>query len=270
MKADAFPLWVIFLGAVIGILLCIEAGYRTGRAIHRRREAEKEASVSGIAGSVLGLVAFMLAFTFGIVAERHSSRKGLVREEANAIRTAWQRTDFLPGADRAEAVALMKEYLVLRLEAVRLIRDGEKDIEHMDRLRTDSERIQRRLWEMAAANARQDMDSDVAALYLQSLNQVTELHATRVAVGLQQRIPTPIWVVLCSLTVCGMAAMGYQTGITGAEESWARTLLAIAFSLVVSLIVSLDRPGGGVLKVSQQPLIDLRDSMESGSGSAAR
>ena len=101
----------------------------------------------------------------------------------------------------------------------------------------------------------------MAALYVDSLNQICELHATRVAIGLQQRIPAPIWIVLGGLTVCGMAATGYQTGIAGSNRSWARALLAIAFSLVVALIASLDRPGGGVLKVSQQPLIDLGRTM---------
>ena len=51
-----------------------------------------------IAGAILALATFMLAFTFGIVADRYDTKKGLVREDANAIRTAWQRSDFLPGA----------------------------------------------------------------------------------------------------------------------------------------------------------------------------
>src|SRR5687767_10911499 len=33
-----------------------------------------------------------------------------------------------------------------------------------------------RLWEMAVANARRDMNSDVAALYIDSLNKVNEMH----------------------------------------------------------------------------------------------
>jgi hypothetical protein len=125
----------------------------------------------------------------------------------------------------------------------------------------DADRQQKRLWEMAVANARKDMNSDVAALYLESLNEVIEIHASRVAVGLQQRIPAPIWWVLCGLTVCGMALVGYQTGIAGSKRSWARPFLAISFSMVVALIASLDRPDG-FLKVSQRPLMDLRDAMK--------
>jgi len=37
----------------------------------------------------------MLAFTFSIVSDRYYTKKGLVREEANLIRSAWCPSDFL-------------------------------------------------------------------------------------------------------------------------------------------------------------------------------
>ena len=83
--------------------LALEAGYRLGRAMHRRLEEEKESPVSAIANAILGLAAFMMAFTFGIVWDRHDAKRTLVREEAIAIRTAWLRSDFLPETDRGEA-----------------------------------------------------------------------------------------------------------------------------------------------------------------------
>ena len=42
-----------------------------------------------------------------------------MREEANAIRTAWARSDFLPEPDRGEAVRLLRAYVEGRLSAVR-------------------------------------------------------------------------------------------------------------------------------------------------------
>ena len=57
-------------------MVAIEVGYRLGHAMHRRSEDEKESPVSAIAGAILGLAAFMLAFTFGIVSERHARQKG--------------------------------------------------------------------------------------------------------------------------------------------------------------------------------------------------
>ena len=138
----------------------------------------------------------------------------------------------------------------------------------MRKILSEEEGIQRRLWDMAVVNARKDMNSDVAALYVDSLNHMTEVHASRVAIALQQRIPAGIWIVLWGLTFFGMAALGYQTGIAGSKRSLAQPLLAVSFSMVVALIASLDRPVNTFVKVPQQPLIDLYNSMTSGDGRA--
>ena len=81
----------------------------------------------------------------------------------------------------------------------------------------------------------------------------------RVALGIQARIPPPIWFVLVSLTVMGMMAMGYHAGISGSKRSWTTLILAIAFAMVIAVIAGLDRPAGFV-RVTQQPLVDLRNS----------
>jgi hypothetical protein len=39
-------------------------------------------------------------------------------------------------------------------------------------------------------------------------------------------------------------------------------VLAVALSAVLGLVVDLDRPSGGLIRTNQQPLVDLRNSME--------
>ena len=257
MNIDFIPVWLLFVGTIVLVILSIEVGFRLGNVALRRSPEEKESPVSAMAGAVLGLTAFVLAFTFGIVSDRYDSRKELVREEANAIRTAALRSDFLPEQDRAQAMAHFKEYLDLRLE---LAQSG--NIDNVPHVLSETKRIQDQLWLMAVVNARKDMNSDVAALYIDSLNQVIDIHALRVAVGVQARVPIGIWIVLYSLTILGMMGVGYQTGIAGSKRSMARPILALSFSLVFMLIASLDRPGSRIMTVTQQPLIDLRNSMD--------
>jgi hypothetical protein len=82
-----------------------------------------------------------------------------VREEANTIRTTYLRSAVLPEPERAEAGRLLQEYMDSRLERIRLAQSGERTQEHMDKVRSDADRIQGRLWEMAVANARKDMEA---------------------------------------------------------------------------------------------------------------
>ena len=258
MRFDSIPIWGIFVASFVVVMAAIEAGYRLGHAAHKRSEEVKESPVSAIAGTVLGLAAFMLAFTFGIVWELRGTRKELVRQEAVALRTAWHRSDFLPEGDRAGAAALLRQYVDLRVafaEAGRLEPAGVK------RFLSETQRLDDRLWNMAVANARKDMNSDVAALYIESLNEVNGIHATRVALGIQERLPSEIWIVLYCVTILGMMAVGYQTGIAASKRSMGRPNLAVSFALVFALIASLDRPDSGILSVSQRPLVDLRDAM---------
>ena len=267
MRIDALPIWAVFAGTIVVVMVAIEAGYLLGRVMHRRSEDEKESPVSAIAGAILGLAAFMLAFTFGIVSERHDHKKALVREDAVAIRTAWQRADFLPEPDRAEAKTLLRQYVDVR---VTFAEEGTLEPARVKSVLAETQRIQDRLWDMAVANARQDMNSDVAALYIESLNEVNGIHASRVAVGIQARVPSEIWLALYCVTILGMMSVGYQTGIAGSKRSMARPILALSFALVFTLIASLDRPDSGVIKVTQQPLIDLRDAMAAAAGRASR
>ena len=257
MNFDLVPLWVVFLGTVLLVVLAIELGYRLGGSAHRRSDDEKESPVSGASSAVLGLTAFILAFTFAIVSDRYDTRKELVREDANAIRVAYFRADFLPEADRAESKRLLLKYIDIRLE---FARTNSVERARVESLITETERMQRLLWAIAVKNAELDMNSDVAALYIEALNDMVGVHANRVAIGVQARIPIGMWVVLYSLIVLGMLSVGYHAGIAGSRRSNAMLVLAISFALVIFMVAALDRPGGTV-RVSQQPLVDLRKFM---------
>jgi len=263
MNFDLIPIWLIFATTILLVLAFVDMGFRLGHAMRLRSgEGEKESPVSVIVNSILGLSAFMLAFTFSIVAERYAERRLLVREEAIAIQTVWLRSDFLPEADRPEATKLLRDYLDLRLK---FAEQSNMEARHVQELLLDTNRMQRRLWEMAVAHARQDMNSDVAALYIDSLNQMNGTHISRVAVGIQARISIEVWVVLYTISLLAMFSVGYQTGIAGSKRSLSWPTLALSFAMVFALIAALDRPDSGVLKVTQQPLIDLRESMATAS-----
>jgi hypothetical protein len=250
------PLWLVFLGTAFLIVLAIETGYRLGKAVRRKSEEEKESPVSAITGTVLALLAFMLAFTFGIVADRYDARKALVREQAITISTAYARTDLLPQPDRDEAKALFRTYMDVLLAAAE-----PENSDSLPALIAQLNEINVQLWDMGVENARLNPESEGAALYIDSLNSVGDVQALREAVAVQARIPDGIWAALFALIVLGMVAVGYQTAIAKSRRSWVLLLLALSFSTVVTLIAVLDNPESGYLRISQQPLIDVQRSM---------
>jgi hypothetical protein len=204
-------------------------------------------------GAMLGLLAFMLAFTFGLAASRFDARRLALLDEANAIGTAYLRTGFLPEPHRSEIRHLLREYVDVRLEAVRT--------ERVEQGISRSIELQRSLWSQAVTAAEKDPRSIVVGLFIQSLNEVIDLHAKRIMFGLRSRIPGTIWVALYCLAILALAGIGHQEGLSGSKRSLAVMALACAFSAVLLLIADLDRPHEGVLRVSQQTMVDLKNSM---------
>ncbi len=176
------PIEGIFAVTTLLALIAIELGYRWARNASRKGKGEQEAPVSAIVGAILALLAFVLAFTFGIVSNRYDTRKSLVRDQANAIRTAWTRDAVLPEPDRTQATGLIKQYLDLQLKAV-----ASNNADQINAMRVEGERIQRQLLDNAYANYYKGMNSDIAAMYIEALNDTANVNATRVAVALQDR-----------------------------------------------------------------------------------
>ena len=244
---DRFPLWAIYLITTAIVLLSTEAGWRLGNYRQKSHREEKKVPVSTATGSTLGLLAFLLAFTFGMAATRFDTRKQIVLQEANAIGTTYLRVDFLPEQSQEEARQLLREYAVIRSGGATLIMSPEG--------MAKSGKLQDRLWAIAADTGTRS-DSVATGLFIQSLNEMIDLDATRVTAN-RNRIPDSIWLVLCAITILSMAAMGYQFGLTGARSWVTMIFLVMVFTPVILLIADLDRPQAGLLQVSQQALIDL-------------
>lgn len=245
---DGVRLWGFFLITAALVLLATEAGWRLGNYRRQRPEHEKDAPVGTIVGATIGLLAFLLAFTFGMAGARFDARKQLVLQEANAIGTAYLRADLLPEPQRSDVRNLLRAYAALRVGGVTAIMTPE--------VMAKTSALHDRLWAAAAAAGNQSPNSIVVGLFIQSLNEVIDLDETRITAG-RNRIPDIIWLALYAVTILTMAAMGYQFGLSG-EHSWAvTTLLTLVFTTVILLIADLDRPQHGFLKVSQQAMIDL-------------
>lgn len=253
MILDVVPLWGLFLLTMGVVLLSVECGFRFGRFRLEHGSTEKEGPVGSMVSATLALLAFLLAFTFSMAASRFEDRRAAIVNEANAIGTTYLRAGYLPGAARNEVRRLLKDYLETRLTLRRL--------EQVPEILAYSESIHAQLWAQAEQLANSDPHSFPVGLFIQSLNELIDLHTKRVSAGLYSRIPDTIWFVLFVVTVLAMGATGYQEGLTSASRTPATLALVLAFSGVIYLIADLDRTHEGLLSVSRRPLIELQQSI---------
>lgn len=149
---------------------------------------------------------------------------------------------------------MLREYLDGRMDAIRTgaVAAGIRQ----------SETLHVQLWTEAVTVARHHPESAIAALFIQSLNEVIDLHRKRLASGIWTRIPGTIWIGLFTVAGLSLGAMGYQLGLAGSKRSVVVVAVAMTFATVIWLIADLDRPQEGRLIVSQQALIDARHAMD--------
>src|SRR5262245_13144812 len=112
---DPIAIPVVFLLFAIITLLCYEIGFQVGRWWQDRLPGEQEGPTDILVGSLLALIAFLLAVTMCMAADRFDNRRGLVLQEANAIMAAYLKADYLPPADGQQIKELLREYAPLRV-----------------------------------------------------------------------------------------------------------------------------------------------------------
>jgi hypothetical protein len=251
---DALPLWAVFLFTGALVLFAVEFGYRLGRRRHQRAADEQAGAVGTMVASTLGLLAFILAFVFSFASGRVDARRTALMEEANAIGTTYLRADYLPEPHRTEIRRLLREDVAAQLEGVNTVRMAQA-IKHVDGIHTE-------LWQHAAVLCRDNPDSEVLAIFTESLNASIDNYARRL-MAVRTRVSLPVWFTLYVLTFMALSAMGYHIALTGTSRSPAVMVVALSFALVICLVADLDRPHEGTLRVSQQPMLDLQTMMQS-------
>jgi hypothetical protein len=197
----------------------------------------------------------LLAFTFGLTANRYDSRKEILLDEVNAIGTAFLRTDFLAEPYRTQIRGLFRNYVDLSTAWM-------KEPERLQAMIAESEAIQDKIWSLSVEAVAKTPNQEITSGYIESLNEVIDLHTKRITVALKYRIPTPIWYSLMFVTVLALGAVGYQFGFTGGRSIFISILLALTFSAVIYLIADLDRSLGGAIRISQEPMFELQKKID--------
>ncbi|MDR9404288.1 MAG: hypothetical protein RI580_12700 [Halothece sp. Uz-M2-17] len=250
-----------YFAIVAFVLLSIWIGIHLGQYIQRHKKNGKNLSAGSIVSAMLALLGFMLALTLSLVSSRYAARKALVLEEANALGTAILRTDFLEEPLRTQSRQLLIDYVDLRSQVQDI-----RNISQLQKLLVDSEAIQDELWSLANKASSEEKDTEVFALYIQSLNEVIDLHSERYNQGLQYRLHPTIWFLTYFVTMLAMVAVGYEFGLSNSGSVLGFLLLALMFSAIVLVILDLDKTATkSLIPVSQQPIIDLQEKLKSSS-----
>lgn len=246
------PSWLIALLLWLVILGIFEAGHRLGAWHQAATEETIQPQTSAIQGSVLGLLALLLGFTFSMSLQRFDARSAAMLDEANAIGTVQARVSLLPPSAQASARVSLDDYVQLRLNAATI------DATTPEQRATVMRKIaaqQTILWDQAAELGRSQPSASLN-LYLSALNAMFDAQTARAAI-VERTVP-PTVIVLMLFTLLSVTAFaGYTGGLSGGRPVFAAILLSTLLVLVIYVIFDLDRPRRGLIQVDQSVMESL-------------
>lgn len=245
--------WLVAVVLTIALIGVEEIGYRVARQYGRHHENPSQ--LETIQGAVFALLALLLAFTFAAAASRYDVRRGQVVEVANAIGTAYLRAQTLPEPYRTPASTLLRDYADVQLAYAHA--HSARDLQSLARA---ASQLQTQLWSVTAEAAIANPDSVIVGLYVAAVNEVIDGQTRRLA-AIYNRVPNYIWMILIVITLFAFFIIGYRSGLGRTRNFLIISIVAVIIALVIVMIIDFDRPTVGAIRVSPQPLLDLRSGM---------
>ena len=245
-------------GIFVSMLLLMELGRWAGLIEIEARGALPRGGVSGVDSAVFALLGLLLGFTFSGANARYDSRRSLLGKELNAIGTAWERLDLLPGERQDSIRAKFRRYVDSLVNAYTRptgVRASLRESPEGERARTE-------LWSTSVIACTDAAGEKARMLVLPSLTEMFRLadqerHARLI------HPPTIIFVMLGIIALTAALFTGY--GTAAPERNWLLSMgVAAAISIVLYVIVDLEFPRIGLIRVDafDEALVELRSGLD--------
>jgi hypothetical protein len=229
-----------------------EAGFRLGRKLEASIPDKTKSLVSTVEVAILGILGLLLGFTMSMAVSRFEVRQQLVLDEANAIGTSYLRAELLPAPEDSEMASLLRQYIDVRVQ----YGAATYDFARFASLHMQSVSLQDELWARAVAYGQKEPNALRTSLLVQSLNQAIDLESAR-WMALQNHVPETVIYVIGIVGLLAAMLVGYTFGLYEHRQIFSVCVLALAVTLVLAVIIDLDRPRSGFIRANQQPMSDL-------------
>ncbi len=222
-----------FLVLLAGLLASIEGGRWMGI---RRRNSIGEHSDEGanlVVGSLLGLMAFVLALNLSNATSRYEMRMNATLQEANAIGTAIMQAGAVGGSQAQTISDDLKRYLELRYRYVGATRfTGD-----IARITAETNDLQNKIWAEVTQRV-QESQTPTASSLMNAVNNAFD-SSTAMRLAMEYRMPLQVVGLLLLLSAMGTAAVGYQFGLNRRKGRGPGILLLLLWCMIVTEIIDI-------------------------------
>jgi hypothetical protein len=242
--------WIL-LALFVAMFVVAEIGYRLGRS--RKGVGAGEARFDAVQGALLALVSLLLAFGVSFAQSRFEARVHHMLHETNAIHTAYQRSELASHAISDGLKMRIEQFLNARIEFY----THPVDDEGLLQIRRNTDELEDRIWNLTARQVTEiPLQTSANIPLVNAINEMMDARSDEDGM-FQIRMPRSVSALLLifSAIVVGMVAYGYGASAT---HHWVySSLLSLVIASTLFVIVDLDRPRIGLIKIPTSPLIRL-------------
>jgi hypothetical protein len=224
------------------MLVAVWMGYKIAL-----KKPKGSANDSELLSPLLGLLALILAFTFGMSNTRYDNRKDNLIDEANCIGTAILRADIYPDSLKMEFQKDFKAYSDSRKNFYTLDSDEAKINASLKK----SAEISDKLWNRASFYAK-DKDYFIQSnMMLPALNAMFD-SASKSNVVFNSKVPETIIYLLFVFSIIVSFYIGYKSGLERKIERNFILGFCILICTVIFITLDLDRSRRGLIKLDAE------------------
>lgn len=240
---------------LFGLMLLIIAFGNSLRKKIGAEEGDSKGGVNSLLGALFGLWSFILAFTFSQSGTRFENVRGLIVEEATALRTTIIKADFFPDSVRSRYRTQLHNYLEERISYYENAMDEPKFTKNREELLKTGDA----LWATTVEQFKNPATNAAAANMTLTLTGLFDIAVKREAL-LKAGLPSPISLMLVFLALSICFVGGFTSPIIKRKEWVIIAVFALLASTVLYITIDLARPMQGLIKpdAGQAYIVNLR------------
>lgn len=246
--------WIAFILFLL-LLAATEVGIVWGRRLQRRMDDATRSQLGALEGAMLGVLGLLLAFTFGMAGTRNEARRAAMVHEANAIGTAYLRTDILGEPHTTTLKTQIREYTDKRLD----LGGAKLDFDRIKRDRAHISELQSAMWKEVMSSTGKTV-TPTSGLVIASFNEMFDAQASADMTTVA-RVPTIIFLLLSAVACIAMGTVGCACAMGMHRNFIGTAMLALLITTIVFVIFDLDRPQRGLIRTNELPMIETRRGM---------
>lgn len=233
------PSGILSLCIFLGVLAAVFLGRYIGHRTHSKSNGVKNATDDTLIGSILGLMALVVAFTFSGAAGRLDQRERFISAETTAISSAYAAIRYIGESDQDNLKSLFAVFVAQRSALYEDISDFEAFLNRQRGIDATINQLQDAAYGAALKVAPEGRP--LATEFVKLVNAMGSAYTNQLQ-AIWFHPPRIIWISLIFLVLIGSFLAGYKMGITQRRERLLSFMFAALISCAIYLILSLEFP----------------------------